>query len=116
MGYEGQRLSDSARAVYDMGCKLHTLLLKNACTSEEDEGFKKVNLLSRWPAIAKEKGYRVDRAHSLVRALINGLVCALIPEHMECESNQKSVPLRNLVHISLQVHELILSPESISDL
>lgn len=24
-------LSESSRAVYDMGCKLHTLLLKNAC-------------------------------------------------------------------------------------
>ena len=41
-----------------MGTKLHTLLLKNSCTSlEEDEGFKKVNLLARWPTVVAEKGF-----------------------------------------------------------
>ena len=41
-----------------MGTKLHTLLLKNACTNPDDEdGFKKVNLLVRWPAVASEKNY-----------------------------------------------------------
>jgi len=42
---------DSSRAVYDMGCKLHTLLLKNVCTNPEEFGHKKVNLLTRWPSI-----------------------------------------------------------------
>ena len=36
-----------------MGCKLHTLLLKNACINPEEDGFKKVNLLSRWPAVVQ---------------------------------------------------------------
>ena len=44
-------MSESSRAVYDMGCKLHTLLLKNACLNPEEDGFKKVNLLTRWPVI-----------------------------------------------------------------
>ena len=44
-------MSESSRAVYDMGCKLHTLLLKSACLNPEEDGFKKVNLLTRWPAL-----------------------------------------------------------------
>ena len=40
-----------------MGTKLHTLLLKNSCTStDEEDGFKKLNLLARWPAVVAEKG------------------------------------------------------------
>ena len=79
-----ERLPESVRAVYDMGCKLHTLLLKNACTesdgAEEDEGLKKVNLLLRWPAIAQEKGFNVDTAHSLTRTLATNLISALIAQ------------------------------------
>ena len=48
-------LSESSRAVYDMGCKLHTLLLKNACQNPEEVGFKRINLLSRWPAYIYQK-------------------------------------------------------------
>ena len=44
-------MSESSRAVYDMGCKLHTLLLKNACLNPEEDGLKKVNLLTRLPAL-----------------------------------------------------------------
>jgi hypothetical protein len=62
-----------------MGTKLHTLLLKNACSNEEDDGFKKVNLLTRWPAVAKEKGYSVNTAHMLVRNLTQSLVNSLFP-------------------------------------
>ena len=61
-----------------MGTKLHTLLLKNACSNtEEDDGFKKVNLLTRWPAVAKENGHNVNTAHALVRTLTTSLVNAL---------------------------------------
>lgn len=48
-------LSDSSRAVYDMGCKLHTLLLKNACLDPEEVGFKRTNLLVRWPAFVEQR-------------------------------------------------------------
>jgi hypothetical protein len=44
------------------------------------------------------------------------LVQALIPEYTENKSNAKSPALKNLVHISLQIHELILSPNSIDEL
>ncbi len=32
-----------------MGCKLHTLLLTNSCINPEDEAFKKLNIISRYP-------------------------------------------------------------------
>jgi hypothetical protein len=54
-----------------MGCKLHTLLLKNACVSpDEDEGFKKLNLFTRWPAVLQLKGYDSQAAHDLTRCLV----------------------------------------------
>jgi hypothetical protein len=84
-----------------MGSKLHTLLLKNSCTCpEEDQGFKKLNLLARWPAVIQEKGYDVQSAHDLTRTLIVSL------------SNQLSMlpsAMKNLTHLTLQVHELILT-------
>ena len=48
-------LSESSRAVYDMGCKLHTLLLKNACLNPEEVAFKRINLLTRWPAFIYQR-------------------------------------------------------------
>ena len=86
-----------------MGTKLHTLLLKNACSNtEEDDGFKKVNLLTRWPAVAKEKGHNVSTAHALVRTLTQSLVNALGQQLSQNNLSLKQSPiLRNLVHISL---------------
>jgi len=75
MPYQSERQSESAKAVYEMGTKLHTLLLKNACTNpEEEDGFKKVNLLVRWPAVATEKGFDPIIAHDLARYLLNNLI------------------------------------------
>jgi hypothetical protein len=38
-----------SRAVYDIGCKLHTVLLKNSCISPEEDAYKRLNYVSRWP-------------------------------------------------------------------
>lgn len=86
-----------------MGSKLHTLLLKNSCTCpEEDEGFKKVNLLARWPAVVAEKGYEIQSAHELSRSLIIKLANSLGGQRI-------TSAMKNLTHLTLQVHELILS-------
>ena len=66
-------------AVFDIGCKLHTLLLKNACTNSEEEAYKRINFLARWPMIVqqqvefgiKERNERdIDTAHKLTRGLM----------------------------------------------
>ena len=46
-----QTLHGSSLAVYDIGCKLHTILLKNACTNSEEEAYKRINFVARWPTI-----------------------------------------------------------------
>ncbi len=84
-----------------MGCKLHTLLLKNSCVSpDEDGGFKKLNLLARWPAVLKHKGFETKPAHELARCLIIQLANQLATI---------SQAQKNLIHLTLLVHELILS-------
>jgi hypothetical protein len=117
-------LSESSRAVYDMGCKLHTLLLKNVCTTPDESGYKKVNLLTRWPSIvalqiaqadAAEAGsspaslhvYRdgdVDTAHALARVLLTSIISSMKDETTLVtplsEVIQSSV-WRNIVHITL---------------
>ena len=61
-----------------MGCKLHTLLIRNSCTSpEEEDSYKKINLLTRWPTIVAEKGFDSYGAHELTRALIINLINSL---------------------------------------
>lgn len=75
MPYQSERSTDSAKAVYEMGTKLHTLLIKNACSNpDEEDGFKKVNLLVRWPAVAAEKGLDQTTAHELARYLLSNLI------------------------------------------
>jgi hypothetical protein len=51
MANKYSKLQGSALAVYDIGCKLHTLLLKNACVSSDEEAYKKLNFVARWPSI-----------------------------------------------------------------
>ncbi len=93
-----------------MGTKLHTLLLKNACVNpDEEDGFKKVNLLVRWPAVAAEKGFDQNTAHDLARCLVNNLVLALGQQASIAPCTSK-----NLTHITLQVHELVISSNEIS--
>ncbi len=66
-------------AVYDIGCKLHTLLLRNACTNSEEEAYKKINFVIRWPMIVqnqlnsgiKDRNEKdIDIANKLTRVLI----------------------------------------------
>ena len=116
-------LSESSRAVYDMGCKLHTLLLRNACTNPEEDGFKKINLLTRWPAMIQEQigsaefdsNIRtlrdVDTANGISRVLLTQLLNSLRDETRHLRSGFKisNSVHRNLVHITLQVEELIFS-------
>ena len=45
------KLSEQAMAVYDIGCKLHTHLLKNSCINSEEEAYKMINFVARWPSI-----------------------------------------------------------------
>lgn len=72
-------LQGSALAVYDIACKLHTVLLKIACVNSEEEAYKKVNFVARWPSIVqaqltqglKDRSERdIDTAHKLSRVLI----------------------------------------------
>jgi hypothetical protein len=51
MANKYSKLQGSALAVFDIGCKLHTLLLKNACVSSDEEAYKKLNFVARWPSI-----------------------------------------------------------------
>ena len=77
------KLSEQAMAVYDIGCKLHTNLLKNSCINSEEEAYKKINFVARWPQIVhnqvtdKIKGRQekdVETAHILSRILICQLI------------------------------------------
>lgn len=55
-----------------MGCKLHTLLLSNSCLNPEEEAFKKLNMISRYPlTVSLEK--RVT-AEKLCRVLLINLI------------------------------------------
>lgn len=55
-----------------MGCKLHTLLLANSCLNPEEEAFKKLNMISRYPlTVPLEK--RVT-AEKLSRVLLINLI------------------------------------------
>jgi hypothetical protein len=51
MANKYSKLQGSALAVYDIGCKLHTILLKNGCFNSEEEAYKKINFVARWPSI-----------------------------------------------------------------
>ena len=65
---------ENCRAVYDMGCKLHTLLLTNSCINPEQEAFKKLNMISRYPlTVHPEKRTTAEKLSRVL--LINLLNC-----------------------------------------
>ena len=106
-----------------MGCKLHTLLIKNACTNPEEDGNKRINLLTRWPAmILDQVGINeidtnirtlrdFDTANGICRVLITQLLSSLRDETKNFRNGFKvnNSIQRNLVHITTQVEELIFS-------
>lgn len=77
------KLSEQAMAVYDIGCKLHTHLLKNSCINSEEEAYKKINFVARWPQIVhnqvkdKIKG-RQEKDVETAQILSRLLICQLI--------------------------------------
>ena len=63
---------ENCRAVYDMGCKLHTLLLTNSSLNPEYDTFKKLNFISRYPlSVDKEKRLTAEK---LSRVLLINLI------------------------------------------
>jgi len=63
-----------------MGCKLHTLLLTNSCLNPEEEAFKKLNMISRYPlTVPQEKRLTAEKlSRVLLINLINDLHSNLI--------------------------------------
>ena len=66
---------ENCRAVYDMGCKLHTLLLTNSCINPEQEAFKKLNMISRYPLTVHPE--KRTTAEKLSRVLLINLLNSL---------------------------------------
>jgi hypothetical protein len=58
-----------------MGCKLHTLLLSNSCRNPEEEAFKKLNMISRYPlTVPLDKRITAEKlSRVLLINLINNL-------------------------------------------
>ena len=120
-------LSESSRAVYDMGCKLHTLLLKNQFQNPEENAYKRINLLTRWPAFIQHRFLsrvsevtpnqqpqqyhcrEFDTANRVTRALLTQLISSLREDSKQGGFKLSNPVNRNLVHLTLQVEELILS-------
>jgi hypothetical protein len=88
---------ENCRAVYDMGCKLHTLLVANSCVNPEQEAFKKLNLLSRYPlTVAQNKR---TTAEKLSRVLLIDLLSSLLPHLSSSDSAASQSAWRNYIHI-----------------
>ena len=105
-----------------MGCKLHTLLLKNACQNPEEVGFKRINLLSRWPAYINQRFLNkmgaeagqfhhreYDTANRVTRVLLTQLINSFRDDPRQGGFLLSNPTIRNLIHITMQVEELILS-------
>jgi hypothetical protein len=72
-----------------MGCKLHTLLLSNSCLNPEEEAFKKLNMISRYPlTVPLDKRITAEK---LSRVLLINLI-----DNLQQHLNQnKSYPIEN---------------------
>ena len=72
-----------------MGCKLHTLLLTNSCLNPEEEAFKKLNMISRYPlTVPQEKRLTAEKlSRVLLINLINNLHSNLMVDFNSKSSN-----------------------------
>jgi hypothetical protein len=67
-----------------MGCKLHTLLLTNSCINPEQEAFKKLNMISRYPLTVHSE--KRTTAEKLSRVLLINLLNSLQPHLSQGDS------------------------------
>ena len=84
-----------------MGCKLHTLLVNNSCINPEQEAFKKLNLISRYPLTVPAEKRTV--AEKLCRVLLINLLNSLQPHlYSQDDGSFTAVSLsawHNFIHI-----------------
>lgn len=88
---------ENCRAVFDMGCKLHTLLVTNSCINPEQEAFKKLNLISRYPLTVPPDTRTT--AEKLSRVLLINLLSNLQPHLSSGDSAASLCAWRNFIHI-----------------
>jgi hypothetical protein len=96
-----------------MGCKLHTLLLTNSCLNPEEEAFKKLNMISRYPlTVPPEKKVTAEK---LCRVLLIHLVLSLKDHLAVVDSKNHDSQIaawRNLIHIIQLSEEMMYTSNS----
>ena len=102
-----------------MGCKLHTLLLTNSCKNPEEEAFKKLNLISRYPLTVDQPKKLV--AEKLSRVLLIDIIKTLKIRIEESDTQIEEPGLlniwRNLMHITQLAEEMMYtSKQDVQDL
>lgn len=110
-----------------MGCKLHTLLLSNSCLNPEEEAFKKLNMISRYPlTVPLDKRITAEKlSRVLLINLINNLQQHLDQNktfHMETEhlrgqgiqiQEQHLAAWRNIIHIIQLCEEMMYTSNNL---
>ena len=96
---------------------MHTLLLRNACTSPEEEAYKKLNFLARWPLILHtqyKNGLKnrtrenVETGQKLTRVLLTQLIGALKEDTMRNRPGKGVVTWQNVAYIGGLVEEIVM--------
>ena len=117
-----ESLSGSSLAVWDMGCKLCTLLLKNFVLTDE-KAHKKLCYLVRYPAVLrngpltlteerrspKRSPREVEAAEKLVRVLLAQLLACVADDAASCRPAPEFPVWHNLVHVGFFLEELVLT-------
>ena len=94
-----------------MGCKLHALLVTNSCLNPEEEAFKKLNLISRYPLTVSPE-YKLT-AEKFSRVLLINLIENLRPHLQKNQDlNQSLTAWRNFIHIIQLAEEMMFTSNS----
>lgn len=111
-----------------MGCKLHTLLLSNSCLNPEEEAFKKLNMISRYPLtvpldkrITAEKLSRVlliNLIDNLQHTLNQSKSCQMDNQNLNGKQGlqiqeQHLAAWRNLIHIIQLCEEMMYTSNNL---
>lgn len=114
MSLSQEKLVGSSMAVYDIGSKLHTIVMVHSLINETKNRF--ILYLARWPLILsyKEKTefkitHKMECAYQLIKQLLSSIVKAVALEAAKCRPSVDQPIWANVARIVFIVDELVLN-------
>jgi hypothetical protein len=114
MNLSQEKLTGSSMAVYDIGTKLHTIVMVHSLVNEAKNRF--ILYLARWPLILSYKDktefkitHKIECAYQLLKHLLSSIIKSVSIEASKCRPCVEHPIWTNVARIVFIIDELVLN-------